>query len=76
MMTITTAADIAAEQGVDCIWDLPLLEARGYHSRMALADGENSVWVCDYCESLHDPDDDDGVCECQADDDEDEDEDA
>jgi hypothetical protein len=54
--------EIMESEGVECIWDLDLLESRDEHSRLALSDGENSVWVCEWCEELHDPDD--GVCEC------------
>ena len=54
--------EIMEAEGVECIWDLDLLESRNECSRLALSDGENSVWVCEWCEEAHDPDD--GVCEC------------
>ena len=57
--------EICIDEGVECIYDLPLLDSRDDHSRLALSDGENSIWVCDHCGELHDPDDDDGICECQ-----------
>lgn len=73
-MTETMCAESIAEQeGVDSIWDLNLLETREEHSRLALSDGENSVWVCDWCGELHDPDAD-TRCECCEPDEGDEDE--
>ena len=35
------------------------LESCGHHNRYALPDGESSLWICDECNQLHDPDDDD-----------------
>ncbi|MCB1776706.1 MAG: hypothetical protein KDI50_04640 [Candidatus Competibacteraceae bacterium] len=35
------------------------LESCGHHSRYALPDGLSSLWICDECHQLHDPEDDD-----------------
>lgn len=62
--------DYIEEYGLDCIYDLDLLDSSGDYSRLALPDGENSIWVCDACGELADPDE---GCEfCREDNEQDE----
>ena len=59
-MKIVTVQDYLDEFQIQSIYDLDLLESEGEFSRLALPDGENSIWVCDECGELADPDE---VCE-------------
>ena len=56
MNVLLCVHDYLDEYGLDCIYDLDLLDSEGDYSRLALPDGENSIWVCDNCGELADPD--------------------
>lgn len=62
-----TTADILDAYGVDSIVDLNWLETRRIgdttYERLALPDGENSIWVCADCGELCDPEEDEGAHE-------------
>ena len=61
---MNTVDDYCEELGLKSIWDLDLLDMEGGCSRLALPDGENSIWVCDSCGELSDPDPDFAGCDC------------
>ncbi len=56
MKSVTVIEYYVEKYKLDCIYDLDLLETSGEYSRLALPDGENSIWVCDQCGDLADPD--------------------
>lgn len=58
-----TVEDYCEKYGVNNIYDLDLLDTQGECSRLALPDGENSIWVCDQCGELVDPDEGCEHCE-------------
>lgn len=55
--------DYLDEYDVKSIDSLDVLETKGDLVRLALTDGENSIWVCDYCGELADPDEGCFYCE-------------
>jgi hypothetical protein len=57
-----TVEEYEQELELNCIWDLEILDTSRGFTRLALPDGENSIWVCDICGELSDPDFPD--CDC------------
>jgi hypothetical protein len=47
--------DYLDEYNVESIHILEILDMKGDYIRMALPDGENSIWVCESCGELVDP---------------------
>ena len=60
-----TVEEYEQELELDCIWDLEILDTSRGFTRLALPGGEDSIWLCDECGELSDPDFPD--CECYDD---------